>query len=123
MNPAVVRAWPNVPEGGLGRARAPSGWEHHVDVNVAGTLYDLGADTAAQQTTCEAAARDADDDLGGVDAAGELQQGFRDVVADDGVVAAAQICDEPALGRQRFAILPSAALRDGARERPAGRRR
>ena len=41
-----------------------------------------------------------EDELGGVDAAREGQQGLRDVVADDLVVGAAHALDQGALPRQ-----------------------
>ena len=54
--------------------------------------------TPGPKTYCQAlAARDAQDDLGGVDSAGEVQQGLRDVVADDVVEGAAEVFDQRAL--------------------------
>ena len=47
-----------------------------------------------------AAAAGADDDLGGVDAAGEVEDRLGDVVADDVVEGAAELLDQLALARQ-----------------------
>ncbi len=47
-------------------------------------------------------AGDADDDLGGVDAAGEVQEGGGRIFAGHHVVAAAQVQDQAALGLQRL---------------------
>ena len=48
--------------------------------------------------------RDADDELGRVAAAGEVDEGLRDVVADDLVVGAAQLLDQGALHGEGFGI-------------------
>ncbi len=74
----------------------------HVDVDVPGQLHRGLADAAsgerAQQPSAPAGA---EDQLGGVLGAGEVEQRARDVVADDRVRAAAQGLDQLALGGQR----------------------
>ena len=65
-----------------------------------------GADAAAQKTAQQPrevlAARDPDHDLGGVDAAGEVQQGGGRVFSGHDVVAAAQVLDQPPLPFERL---------------------
>jgi hypothetical protein len=57
------------------------------------------ADPAAAEQSAEVAVQgDADDDLGGVDAAGEVQQRRGGVFPGDGVVAAATVLNQLALG-------------------------
>src|SRR5439155_18418321 len=58
------------------------------------------ADAAGEQLGEAAAAAGPEDELGGVDDAGEVQQRFGDVVADDLVVGAADALDQGALAGQ-----------------------
>ncbi|CAH0288849.1 hypothetical protein SRABI128_03839 [Microbacterium sp. Bi128] len=86
----------------------------HVDVNVAGIADHPGADPAAEQISDQAGElfvpRDADDDLGGVDAAGEVQERGSRILAGHDVVAAAQVQDQAALGFQRLGRLLGEAI-------------
>ncbi len=69
-----------------------------VDVEVgAGLPGDRRADAGPEDVLPALAAGDAEDDLGGVDAAREVQQRGRYVLADDMVEGAAQVLDEGAL--------------------------
>ena len=72
-----------------------------MNVDGAGAADHPGAGVAAtkacQQSGQAAAARDSDDDLGGVDAAGEVQQCGGRVFPGHEVVAAAKVLDQPAL--------------------------
>ncbi len=78
----------------------------HVDVDVAGELDRGLADAApaGQRAADPAAAAGAEHQLGGVGRAGEVQQRNRDVVADDGVVTAAEALDELPLRGERARV-------------------
>ena len=71
-----------------------------VHVDRAGLGGGGDADAAGEQLGEAAAAAGAEDELGGVDAAGEVEQRRRDVVADDLVVGAAEALDEHPLPGQ-----------------------
>ena len=87
-------------------ALAAEGVRDHVDIDVPGIPDHPGADPAAQKTAQQSrevlAARDPDHDLGGVDAAGEVQQGGGRVFSGHDVVAAAQVLDQPPLLFERL---------------------
>jgi hypothetical protein len=69
-----------------------------VDVDVAGEFDDRLAGAAPGDEALDAApAAGAEDELGGVLGAGEVDEGGGYVVADDRVVAAAEVLDEPPL--------------------------
>ena len=95
-------------------AAAAEGVGDHVDVDVPGIADHPGADPAAEKTAEQAGELlvpgDADDDLGGVDAAGEVQQGGGRVLSGHDVVAAAQVQDQPALGFERLGRLRGDAV-------------
>ena len=65
-----------------------------------------GADPATEEGSDQPGealvARDPDHDLGGVDTAGEVQQGGRRVFSGDDMVAAAQVLDQPPLPFERL---------------------
>ncbi|MCY1243204.1 hypothetical protein D9M72_562090 [compost metagenome] len=69
----------------------------HVHVDVSGVADHPGADASAEQCAQQAGqflvAGDANDDLGGVDAAGEVQERAGGVFACHNVVAAAEVLD------------------------------
>ncbi len=98
-----------------------------MDVDVAGVADDPGADPAAEQVSEQPGELfvpgDADDDLGGVDAAGEVQERGGRVLAGHHVVAAAQVQDQAALGLQRLRRLLGEAVGGRGRGPPAGPRR
>jgi hypothetical protein len=77
-------------------AAAGLGVADHVHVDRAGPLHDGGADARVEQAREPGPARGADDELGGVDAAGEVEQRGRHVVADDRVERGAEVLGEPA---------------------------
>ncbi len=94
----------------------------HVEVGP-GVPGDGGADAGPEDVLPGPAARGAQDDLGGVDPARELQEGDGDLVADDAVVRAAEVFDEGALGQEllRRGRAESVAARDVHGEHlPAG---
>ena len=66
-----------------------------VHVDVPGVLDHPGPDALDEDTGEPGAPRGAEDELRGVDPAGELQQRRRDVVADDGVERGADVVGEP----------------------------
>ena len=78
-SPRSTRARPRSRSRAVAGAAAAERVGDHVDVDVAGVPDHPGADAAAKQAAQQpgefAVAGDADDDLGGVDAAGEVQQG------------------------------------------------
>ncbi len=69
---------------------------HEVDVDVAGAVHDALPHPRGEHRLPAQPARGADDDLAGVDAGGEVEQGLRDVVALDDVEGAAQLRGQPA---------------------------
>ena len=72
---------------------------HHMYVDRPGQRRGGYPDAAGQQLGEPAPARHPQDQLGGVDAAGEVQQRVRDVIADDLVVGAAEALRQgPAAG-------------------------
>ncbi|MGW2855452.1 xanthine dehydrogenase family protein molybdopterin-binding subunit, partial [Streptomyces sp. NPDC001215] len=69
-----------------------------VDVQIGtGLAGDRGTDTGPENVLPAPAARDPEDDLGGVHTAGEVEQGRRDVITDDVMEGPAQILDQRAL--------------------------
>lgn len=66
-----------------------------------------GSHPGCEQLGDPAAAADPQDELGGVDAAGEVQQRGRDVGADDLVVGATEAFDEDALAGQVLGAGPA----------------
>ena len=86
--------------------RPPRGWETMWTSMSPGIADYPGAYSAAEEVPDQAGELlvpgDADDDLGGVDAAGEVQQGGGRILPGHDVVAAAQVQDQPALGLERL---------------------
>ena len=73
----------------------------HVDVDVTGPVDHVAADVRAEQALPAVAATHADDQLGGVDPSGEVEQRLGDVLPDDRVEAAPQALHQVPLPRQR----------------------
>ena len=69
---------------------------HHVHVDLAGVLHRRRADTFVEDARPARPSRRAQDQLGGVHLAGEIQKRRRYVVADDGVQGGAQAGDDVA---------------------------
>jgi hypothetical protein len=85
------------------RAAAGLGMGHHLDIEVSGSPDDPGLRTAAgRQRGHPPAAGLADDEPGGADVRGELEERPGRIRRRDGMVAAAQLHHEPALGFERL---------------------
>ena len=91
-----------VPLPGNARAAAAGGLRDREDVDVAGAAGHAAGNAPAanglRQSGEPALAGEPDDDLAGVDAAGEVEQGAGRISAGHDVVAAAKVLDQPALG-------------------------
>ncbi|TSE15906.1 hypothetical protein B1A87_008305 [Arthrobacter sp. KBS0703] len=74
------------------------GMGHHLHIDVSGPADNPGLRAAGRERGHPPAAGLADDDPGGADVRGELEERPGRIRCRDGVVAAAQLHDEPALG-------------------------
>ena len=85
-----------------------------MDVDVAGLGGDGFADAAGEEAAQGAVPGGPDDDLGGVDATGEVEDRLADVVAGDGVEGAPQLQHQTTLGHDELgaAVDEPVALRD-----------
>ena len=83
---------------------AAAGVADEVDVDVARRRGDLLADTAPRQSRQRGPAAGAEDDLRGVDAAGEVEDRLGDVAAGDLVHHAAQLLDQLAVRGQGLRV-------------------